>query len=237
MAPPQSSNREPAAPNRPLRVDCLDCVLRAGRQITTTRLPSGAQRLVAPNDAHQSATGLLRCGVVHLGLISHRVDEPADEPVQIEKRRGRGFGASPEEIDVPARKIMLSEDLAKPPAQSIANHGVPDPTRNCERNRGVWGLGRDSGHRERPAPPATTLRELHEGRMALDSSNQAERRARPLRRRDFTTARPPRVRIRSRNPCFFDRLRLLGWNVRFNGASSSDACTRSDRSQGSAAHA
>src|ERR1700733_4347200 len=34
---------------------------------------------------------------------------------------------------------------------------------------------------------------------------------RPLRRRFDTTARPARVRIRSRNPCTRDRLRLFGW--------------------------
>jgi hypothetical protein len=36
-----------------------------------------------------------------------------------------------------------------------------------------------------------------------------------LERRDFKTARPARVFIRLRNPCFFARRRLLGWNVRF----------------------
>lgn len=30
-------------------------------------------------------------------------------------------------------------------------------------------------------------------------------------------ARPARVRIRSRKPCVFARLRLFGWNVRFTG--------------------
>jgi hypothetical protein len=38
---------------------------------------------------------------------------------------------------------------------------------------------------------------------------------RPLARRRATMARPARVRIRMRNPCFFARLRLFGWNVRF----------------------
>src|SRR5580693_6962926 len=39
-------------------------------------------------------------------------------------------------------------------------------------------------------------------------------RARPLRRRAARTARPARVRMRSRNPCVFARRRLFGWNVR-----------------------
>jgi hypothetical protein len=37
---------------------------------------------------------------------------------------------------------------------------------------------------------------------------------RPLRRRAARTARPARVRIRSRKPCTFARRRLFGWNVR-----------------------
>lgn len=38
--------------------------------------------------------------------------------------------------------------------------------------------------------------------------------ARPLRRRAATMARPARVRMRIRKPCFFERRRLFGWNVR-----------------------
>ena len=38
---------------------------------------------------------------------------------------------------------------------------------------------------------------------------------RPLRRRAEITARPDRVRIRTRNPCVRLRRRLLGWYVRF----------------------
>ena len=41
-------------------------------------------------------------------------------------------------------------------------------------------------------------------------------RVRPLARREASTALPPRVAIRARKPCFFARLRTLGWNVRFD---------------------
>src|SRR5262249_56676785 len=37
------------------------------------------------------------------------------------------------------------------------------------------------------------------------------RRFRPLRRRRLRIARPPRVRIRARNPWGFARLRFFGW--------------------------
>jgi hypothetical protein len=45
-------------------------------------------------------------------------------------------------------------------------------------------------------------------------------RARPFARRRFKTARPARVDMRLRNPCFFWRLRLFGWYVLFNELSS-----------------
>ena len=41
-----------------------------------------------------------------------------------------------------------------------------------------------------------------------------ETRLRPLARRRDRTFWPPWVFMRVRKPCFFDRLRRLGWNVR-----------------------
>ena len=48
-----------------------------------------------------------------------------------------------------------------------------------------------------------------------DRERQADRRARPFRRRAFRTFRPPAVAIRARKPCFLARRRILGWKVRF----------------------
>ena len=53
------------------------------------------------------------------------------------------------------------------------------------------------------------------GRPAGDATDQALMRWRPLARRDLSTARPARVAIRARNPCFLARRRELGWKVRF----------------------
>jgi hypothetical protein len=54
-----------------------------------------------------------------------------------------------------------------------------------------------------------------ERRTVADAPDQAPSRFRPRLRRARSTARPPRVRIRTRNPWVFFRLRVLGWNVRF----------------------
>lgn len=60
------------------------------------------------------------------------------------------------------------------------------------------------GRGEVRAPP-------HPGRVR---QNQALSLSRPLRLRAASTARPARVRMRSRKPCVFARRRLFGWNVR-----------------------
>jgi hypothetical protein len=55
-------------------------------------------------------------------------------------------------------------------------------------------------------------------------AGQTLTRARPLRRRAERTARPARVRMRSRNPCVLARRRLFGWNVRLLTGDSRYGC-------------
>ena len=50
---------------------------------------------------------------------------------------------------------------------------------------------------------------------STQSANQADSRARPFWRRAEMMARPARVCIRFRKPCFLARRRVLGWYVRF----------------------
>ena len=71
------------------------------------------------------------------------------------------------------------------------------------------------------ASASVRLREAQAITVALAGPHQRQARvaqtlirARPLRRRAARTARPARVRMRSRNPCVFARRRLFGWNVR-----------------------
>ena len=111
---------------------------------------------------------------------------------------------------------MLVHDGSKTTAEAVTDHGVPAAPTDCVRNLGVAVFA--SVH---PTHPHRTIalradpRECRKGRMAANSVNQAEIRARPRARRDFSTARPARFFIRRRNPCFFLRFRLFGWKVRF----------------------
>src|SRR5690606_11457028 len=67
--------------------------------------------------------------------------------------------------------------------------------------------------------PRRTVVRKSEGlttRFALASTSRcyAESSVRPLRRRAARMARPARVRMRRRKPCFLARRRLFGWKVR-----------------------
>jgi hypothetical protein len=68
--------------------------------------------------------------------------------------------------------------------------------------------------REVLAPPQPMLGRQHDVIGLKVVTTQADRRARPLLRRDARIARPARVRIRSRKPWVFARRRLFGWKVR-----------------------
>ena len=70
-------------------------------------------------------------------------------------------------------------------------------------------------HSEPHARSASVAPEPCEHRTVPDAPDHAERRTRPLARRDLMMARPARVDIRCRNPWRLARLRLFGWYVRF----------------------
>lgn len=69
-----------------------------------------------------------------------------------------------------------------------------------------------SGRRSRCAAGNTSV--AGTSRLRVEHSAQADSFARPLARREVSTARPARVRIRRRKPCFLARRRLFGWKVR-----------------------
>ena len=83
----------------------------------------------------------------------------------------------------------------------------------------------------RTSPGAHGQRELRAAtHPGLGRQDQALSRSRPLRLRAARTARPARVRMRSRKPCVFARRRLFGWNVRLlTGAPGKDLDCASSR--------
>ena len=95
--------------------------------------------------------------------------------------------------------------------QTIAHHRRPNSLGSRECHPYPAGC-RISGKSQRqtlvPNDPALSKR--GEADSSRNATDHADKRARPLERRDFKTARPPLVFIRLRNPCFFARRRLLG---------------------------
>lgn len=132
-----------------------------------------------------------------------------------------GAGLDREQVDAGAHRrgdaAQMGLDL---PPQAVAHHSRSDLARQGESDprwfdRRTDGSGGE-GHGHTPMMGATTpTAKLDERAAVTDAPDQADRRARPLRRRERRTFRPARVAMRWRKPCFLARRRLLGWNVRF----------------------
>ena len=135
---------------------------------------------------------------------------------------------------------QMAQLAAHPVAGDCVAHGAThheaDPGRII-----VIGADKQVSRQRRPASPAAFSDGLGElrapphpggGRQhrcsplaAGADAGQTLTRARPLRRRAARTARPARVRMRSRNPCVLARRRLFGWNVRLLTGDSRYGCT------------
>ena len=118
--------------------------------------------------------------------------------------------------------VLGGKQGPQPPTEAVALDGAPTGPPNGVAD--LSGCEGGIGDHTAPQPPGANvcslLGEAGEVAAALETSDQADRRWRPLARRDLRTARPARVLMRLRKPCFLERRRLLGWNVRFTHASS-----------------
>ena len=122
---------------------------------------------------------------------------------------GASAGADEQE---PRRHLALPKHRSKPSTQQIALDGRPGGATDGERHL-RWnhlGIGNERAP-ERLDPHTDAVSPKADECVALaDPVDQADRRARPLARRDFSTARPARVLMRARKPCLRARRRLLG---------------------------
>jgi hypothetical protein len=155
--------------------------------------------------------------------------QPADHRVQIRGEirlahvRGRSVcthhkkGTARKQLKVPAH------ELAKLPLYTVSGHRRADRPADHKSYPG-WLLLMNPGSHQHVAHdtgPASTSPGAHGQRElratahpGLGRQDQALSRSRPLCLRAARTARPARVRIRSRKPWVFARRRLFGWNVR-----------------------
>ena len=109
--------------------------------------------------------------------------------------------------------------LTQQPLAAVARHGRADATRRDDRDTRGSGsaIGSHMHHGESAgalAPTAQNRRDVATLAQPVDCDgghgDQALSDARPRRRRFLTIARPARVAMRARKPCFVDRRRLLG---------------------------
>jgi hypothetical protein len=116
---------------------------------------------------------------------------------------------------LPTARLTIKPTFADSPGRTVPSSAATEGTNRCPVSAG------------RPAlRPSRTARRKSAGRFMRACRGsirgprhqvrgvQALSRARPLWRRAARTARPARVRIRSRKPWVFARRRLFGWNVR-----------------------
>ncbi len=122
------------------------------------------------------------------------------------------------------RVLAFPEDLPKPPPRLVSHHRVadfpaqrhPEPGAPCliredeedeiaARDTEPTGVNR----LELPAP----VQPVEPGEPLRAGFLYTVNLLRPLARLRFSTRRPFAVFIRARNPCFFLRRSLLGWNV------------------------
>jgi hypothetical protein len=128
----------------------------------------------------------------------------------IERQCGRCMAAADQQQA--GWQLERRQDRTQPTPQAIAGHRRTEGARQCERHqRGRCGrIGTPGTPESGAADPCALALQAQERVSAADPTDQADRRARPLARRLFSTARPARVDIRARKPCFFARRWLLG---------------------------
>jgi hypothetical protein len=137
--------------------------------------------------------------------------------------RVNDLGTSTEQVPTRAKKPGLSgEQRSKTTPHSISHDSRAERPTECVRNLRMGGVLVNDGNapqRTRRDSP-TALAQQFETRSIPNSMDQADSRARPRSRRALRMARPARVLMRCRKPCFFARRRLLGWKVLFTRTSS-----------------
>ncbi len=229
VAPADPPHRQPAAAHRTVDLEGLDGVRRAGGGVAARRGTPGEEELVAPNERARKkrATGDRRRALRHrrteppVGPPAPRgagavVADPSSIPQKCwsERRNGPKAGRPPRVAPPPDHRSGSGPGGPEPTTEPVALHGVADLLGHGEgqpgRIAGAVGGGQEGQRHRRRPDPSPRPPHLDEGAAIPDAPDQADRRWRPLSRRERNTARPARVDIRCRNPWRLARRRLLG---------------------------
>jgi hypothetical protein len=156
--------------------------------------------------------------------------QPADHQIQIRGEiwlacvRGRSVCAHHKKATARKQLKVPAHELAEAPLDPVPGHRGADRPADHESYPGWFAVMDPVGPHQQMtdhARPARASPGAHgEGELraaahpGLGRQDQALSFSRPLCRRAARTARPARVRMRSRKPCVLARRRLFGWNVR-----------------------
>ena len=231
VAAADASDRQPRAPDRPVLGDRFERVLRARRGEPAVRGGPGKQVLVATDERGREPRGGRSARAVRRRRGRSGGGEGAHQSCSRAARStARSVSRSsvvvvvtaegPALEQVSAARDQLGVELAdhgsEPTPEPVAFHRTADRSRHCVGHaRWLTRVTRKQAGTERAVPTGRCPREFPKRCMVANVPDQAESRARPRRRRVFTTLRPAWVRIRRRNPCFLLRFRWFGWKVRF----------------------
>ena len=184
---------------RPRRVDRRGHQHGAGaRQGSPAFLAVLARELGRRGDAEKCSHRGSQCG---MGPVLDRTGHPNQV---IAARKAGGVA------------VQLVENRSHPTFDPVPHHRVSHRAWDCVGElRALGGIGPDHQPDRPSASSLSVSTKLLERTTAREPLDHADRRARPFWRRDRRTARPPRVLIRERKPCFLARLRTLGWYGRF----------------------
>src|SRR5580658_6504699 len=156
--------------------------------------------------------------------------QPADHEVQIRgeirlaRVRGHCVRAHHKKATARERLKVPAHELTEPPPDAVPGHRRAYRPADHESDPGRLPVMRPVGphqqvtYHQRPTGANPGAHGEHELRApahpGLGRQDQALSLSRPLCLRAASTARPARVRMRSRKPCVLARRRLFGWNVR-----------------------
>jgi len=133
----------------------------------------------------------------------------------------------------PQGRPLAAEDLSQSAPCLIPDNGVADLAAHGDAQAAVTAVVREDEQSEAPARdpnssrvdglelpaimksviPCERLSRRGLFRLRVGSAHYTVNLFRPFARRRLRTSRPWAVFIRARNPCFFLRRSLLGWNV------------------------
>ena len=149
-------------------------------------------------------------------------DHSGQVPSQRRKIAGCRTGKHPDQVVANWRTshlpVQIGHDSTQSPPDAVSNNSTTDGTTNgvcnpraTNRRLSGRGVGCPEPDLKRSAANGSTITAKgQEVVSVMKSTNQADSRARPLWRREFTMARPALVRMRLRKPCFRARLRTFG---------------------------